>query len=85
MKNIGKPDAGKLHVRFDEGGLGETCSLLYPHGPQQRIWGVSPIIPTKNMGSVPNYTERQSKECANLHGVAKSPEDSYQQILPNQL
>ena len=30
MKNIGKPDAGKLHVRFDEGGQGETCSLLYP-------------------------------------------------------
>ena len=30
VKNIGKPDAGKLHVRFDEGGLGEACSLLYP-------------------------------------------------------
>jgi hypothetical protein len=29
VKNIGKPDAGKLHVRFDEGGQGETCSLLY--------------------------------------------------------
>jgi hypothetical protein len=29
-KKIGKPDAGKLLVRFDEGGLGETCSLLYP-------------------------------------------------------
>ncbi len=29
LKNIGKPDAEKLHVRFD-GGLGETCSLLYP-------------------------------------------------------
>jgi len=25
--NIGKPDAGKLHVRFDEGGQGEICSL----------------------------------------------------------
>jgi hypothetical protein len=22
VKNIGKPEAGKLHVRFDEGGLG---------------------------------------------------------------
>jgi hypothetical protein len=32
VKNIGKPDAGKLHVRFDEGGQGETCSLLYPKG-----------------------------------------------------
>jgi hypothetical protein len=32
VKNIGKPDAGKLHVRFDEGGQGETCSLLYPQG-----------------------------------------------------
>ncbi|MHB8713786.1 MAG: DUF6701 domain-containing protein, partial [Trichloromonadaceae bacterium] len=30
VKNIGKPDAGKPHVRFDEGGQGETCSLLYP-------------------------------------------------------
>jgi hypothetical protein len=30
VKNIGKPDAGKLHVRFDEGGQGETCSPLYP-------------------------------------------------------
>lgn len=29
MKNIGKPYAGKLHVRFDEGGQGQTCSLLY--------------------------------------------------------
>jgi hypothetical protein len=24
VKNIGKPDAGKLHVRFEEGGLGTT-------------------------------------------------------------
>ena len=32
VKNIGKPDAGKLHVRFDEGGQGETRSLLYPQG-----------------------------------------------------
>ena len=29
MKNIGKPCAGKPHARFDEGGQGETCSLLY--------------------------------------------------------
>ena len=29
VKNIGKPDAGKLHVRFDEGWQGKTCSLLY--------------------------------------------------------
>ncbi len=30
MKNIGKPCAGKLHARFDEGGLSQGCSLLYP-------------------------------------------------------
>jgi hypothetical protein len=30
VKNIGKPCAGKPHARFDEGGQGETCSLLYP-------------------------------------------------------
>ena len=30
MKNIGKPCAGKLHARFDEGGQAHACSLLYP-------------------------------------------------------
>jgi hypothetical protein len=30
VKNIGKPYAGKLHVRFDEGGQVRACSLLYP-------------------------------------------------------
>jgi hypothetical protein len=30
VKNIGKPCAGKPHARFDEGGQGRTCSLLYP-------------------------------------------------------
>jgi len=34
VKNIGKTDAGKLHVRFDEGGQGKTCSLLYPTAPK---------------------------------------------------
>ena len=29
MKNIGKPFAGKLHARFDEGGQARACSLLY--------------------------------------------------------
>ena len=30
MKNIGKPCAGKLHARFDEGGqVNATSSLLY--------------------------------------------------------
>jgi hypothetical protein len=33
VKNIGKPCAGKPHARFDEGGQGETCSLLYPPSP----------------------------------------------------
>jgi len=37
VKNIGKPDAGKLHVRFDEGGQGETCSLLYLKIPGKTI------------------------------------------------
>ncbi len=36
-KNIGKPCAGKPHARFDEGGQGETCSLLYPELPVPRI------------------------------------------------
>ena len=30
VKNIGKPYAGKPHVRFDEGGQAIACSLLYP-------------------------------------------------------
>jgi hypothetical protein len=30
LKNIGKPCAGKLHARFDEGGQARACSLLYP-------------------------------------------------------
>ena len=29
VKNIEKPCAGKLHARFDEGGLAKACSLLY--------------------------------------------------------
>jgi hypothetical protein len=39
MKNIGKPCAGKLHARFDEGGQARACSLLYPHflGNQESI------------------------------------------------
>ena len=30
VKSIGKPCAGKLHARFDEGGQVNACSLLYP-------------------------------------------------------
>ena len=30
VKNIGKPCAGKLHARFDEGGQAKACFLLYP-------------------------------------------------------
>jgi hypothetical protein len=30
VKNIGKPCAGKLHARFDEGGQVRACLLLYP-------------------------------------------------------
>jgi len=33
MKNIEKPCAGEPHARFDEGGQGYTCSLLYPFSP----------------------------------------------------
>ena len=29
VKNIGKPCAGKLHARFDEGGQARACPLLY--------------------------------------------------------
>ena len=33
VKNIGKPCAGKLHARFDEGGQPKGCPLLYqPRG-----------------------------------------------------
>ena len=39
MKNIGKPCAGKPHARFDEGGQGETCSLLY-HFSSKNFQGV---------------------------------------------
>ena len=41
VKNIGKPCAGKPHARFDEGGQGETCSLLYPE-PSPYEWNSSP-------------------------------------------
>ena len=30
MKNIGKPCAGKLHARFDEGRVAQATCLLYP-------------------------------------------------------
>ena len=30
VKNIGKPCAGKLHARFDEGEQARSCFLLYP-------------------------------------------------------
>ena len=30
VKSIGKPCAGKLHARFDEGGQARACPLLYP-------------------------------------------------------
>ena len=30
VKNIGKPCAGQLHARFDEGGQARACPLLYP-------------------------------------------------------
>ncbi len=29
VKNIGKPCAGELHARFDEGEQAKACSLLY--------------------------------------------------------
>ena len=43
MKNIGKPCAGKLHARFDEGGQAQACPLLHPgvliKGPNVQIEG----------------------------------------------
>ena len=42
VKNFGKPCAGKLHARFDEGGQPTGCPLLYPsclyflRGPHRR-------------------------------------------------
>ena len=33
VKNIGKPCAGKLHARFDEGGQARVCPLLYLRFP----------------------------------------------------
>ena len=32
VKNVGKPDEGKLHVRFDEEGQVSPCPLLYSGG-----------------------------------------------------
>jgi hypothetical protein len=37
VKNIGKPCAGKPQARFDEGGQGETCSLLYLESPYKKV------------------------------------------------
>jgi len=43
-KQQGKPDAGKPHVRFDEGEASRPCwagtSLLYSKNIQGRIWPV---------------------------------------------
>ncbi|HBE77671.1 MAG TPA: hypothetical protein DDW65_07770 [Firmicutes bacterium] len=33
VKNVGKPDEGKLHVRFDEEGQVGPCPLLYRGNP----------------------------------------------------
>ena len=40
MKNIGKPCAGKLHARFDEGGQARACSLLYPFVPKANVYNL---------------------------------------------
>ncbi len=42
LKNIGKPYAGKPHVRFDEGGLARACLLLYLDGPLMRGYQLHP-------------------------------------------
>ena len=43
MKNIGKPCAGKLHARFDEGGQAQACPLLYPAaGTQCSVYCAAP-------------------------------------------
>jgi hypothetical protein len=36
MKMVGKPDAGKLHVRFEEGGGSQGPSLLDESGVRSR-------------------------------------------------
>jgi len=38
VKNIGKPDAGKLHVRFDEGGQGKPVLYSTHRRPQRSVW-----------------------------------------------
>ena len=41
-KNIGKPYAGKPHVRFDAGGAGFTSPLLYNRRePTSLNWGLA--------------------------------------------
>ena len=63
VKNIGKPYAGKPHVRFDEGGLARACLLLYPS-----ISGV--IHPAQRMQQQRQHLERlqQRLQLAQAHG-----------------
>ena len=42
VKNIGKPCAGKLHARFDEGGQARACPLLYPFSLSMRCYIARP-------------------------------------------
>ena len=38
MKTAGKPDAGNLHVRFDEGEQAKACSLLYCPSVDRKVF-----------------------------------------------
>ena len=50
VNNIGKPCAGKLHARFDEGGQAKDCSLLYPTVCGRRLAVGSPARPSLSGG-----------------------------------
>ncbi len=44
MKPVGEPDAGNLHVRFDERGV-ETESLVWDHRATSRLYRVKQDSP----------------------------------------
>ncbi len=69
MKNIGKPCAGKLHARFDEGGQAQTCPLLYRAND-------------KTMGRLPNPTaQRTSVRQGSKYVMPESEKIHNQELL----
>ncbi|MDP1637917.1 MAG: hypothetical protein Q8K74_11060, partial [Candidatus Nitrotoga sp.] len=59
MKNIGKPCAGKLHARFDEGGQARDCSLLYPQFLTPQFWRQQSLLSYQR----PTYEKKATGNC----------------------